>query len=271
MDDSPDTERTTGKGEQQPPPDPKAVLQKLSEQKARETHKAQALTDDVKALETAIGELTKNRDAMEKADSEYAKADFPARISAVREYAKDKLPCVEALLGDELADAYQLIDELNAEVEQAVEEKKDADTAWEAATREVTAAKGELQAAEGSFKRLLDLPTALPDKVGKLEALKADFQKATDGEEPFKALAIGREIGREAKKLPAPAVNAYLGELTTAWRRLADAQQAARDREKAVADRRGDVERWGLRVEALTKDRVAELVRRWAARPMPAG
>lgn len=257
-------------GGTEPPPDPDTVLQHLREQVAGEKAEADALTADVKSLTAAIEALTKNRDDIVKADLAYTKADYPKAVAAVRDYAEEKRPCVEATLGDKLPRAKKLVQDLTAEIDQVGNDLEAAVTALHSAQREADTANGNLTAATKSFTDLLSLPTSLAGSVGALAKLQGELKDAVDGPDAFGAYVIDGEIIRQADALSLPALGAFRGLLIAAWNTMAEAQQKARDAGKKVADRQGDVDRLTLRLTGLTADRVAELRRRWATLPRSA-
>jgi hypothetical protein len=246
--------------------DPDTVLQALREQAAGEKATADALTADVKALSEAITALAKNRDEIVKADLAYQKADYPKAVAAVQAYAVDKRSCVEASLGDDLTAARKLVHDFDEEVEDVAGQLAAAAEALAEAQSESATADESLAAAVASFAAQLALPTSLATPVGALAKLQTDLKAAIDGSDSFGGYVLDGEIIRTAREMHLPKLIEYRGFLIGEWNVVADAQQAAREADKAVAARQGALDTLTLRLAALTADRVAELRRRWAAR-----
>jgi DNA repair exonuclease SbcCD ATPase subunit len=247
--------------------DPDTVLRELKKQAEYGKLFAATLTKDAAAIEGAVKELNKNRDDIDKNEKAYTAGDFLKKFADLRSRVDDKWPCLRRVLEDRADLADLVIRTYREDILQARAKLEEITEDLTAAQRELASRTRELADKQETLNSLMNLPAALATQLTTLTALDKKVQDASqDPLRAFEAYATADEIIRQfEEELFIPTTDEFHKLVFARWGDVVRTQRALAKAQNRVSTLTGEQSTAKQTVDDLTKDRIAELLRRWTA------
>lgn len=245
--------------------DPDAVLRELKNQADYGKLFAATLAKDSTTINQAVNDLNKNRTEIDKSEKDYRTGDFLKKFSELRARIDDKWPCLRRVL-EEKADLADLV--IRTLCEDILQERTKLEEITEHLTRaeqELDSRTRELTDKQQALKDLLNLPGDLSKKLAAMTGLEKRVQDAAqDPARAFEAYATAGEFIRQfEEELFRPTEEEFHKLVFARWGEVVRAQKALAEVQKKVSRLTGKKTTVDQTVKDLTKDRIAELLRRW--------
>ncbi|MEV6304248.1 hypothetical protein AB0M02_32915 [Actinoplanes sp. NPDC051861] len=244
------------------PVDPSAELARLRDLLAQAEATAQASGSQAKSLKADLGTLEKASQDLDKAVDGYAKArpGLGQQKGDLADYAEEKRPSVVLAVGPRKGAVDSAVTWFEQRESEAATKATDTETARVDAERDLAAKQAAAGAAQDAYTAAKDRVKALGDWLKTVDGLRTAMEKAEDDNKPVLRYATLLEFDRVLKKVDLKEIAAYRTELITAWKTLADRQQALRESDEKRAKATFTAAAAKQALATLRSERIARIV-----------